>query len=63
MNSILIDKAKAIRDQHRAGDLTSTQYFAKLASFGKKYNCGSVFAIEKAILKSETENIKDPVFT
>lgn len=56
MNSILIDKAKAIRDQYRTGNLTSTQYFAKLASFGKKYNCGSVFAIQKAIVESESKN-------
>lgn len=32
------------------------QYFAKLASFGKMYNCGSVFAIQKAIAESESKN-------
>lgn len=56
MNSILLEKAKAIKTQYFAGNLTSAQYFAKLASFGKMHNCGSVFAIQKAIAESENKN-------
>lgn len=50
MNDTILKQAQQIKSQHISGDLTSTQYFAKMASFGKKYNL-SVFKIETELNK------------
>ena len=61
MNDTILKQAQQIKSQHISGDLTSAQYFAKMASFGKKYNL-SVFKIETELnkLTGEAQQITRP---
>ena len=48
MNESTIKAAQDIKNKYQAGELTSVQYFARLASLGKKYNI-SVWEIQKTL--------------
>ena len=53
MSEHLISEAQKIRNKYKSGELSSSDYFRKMAAFGKKHNIGGVFTIEQILIKSQ----------